>query len=137
MVFHNIKEKKEFFCLLSVFDIISEKDYFLKKFYEFNKKKNKYEPKPINDDDKRANIRIADQKKLIEKIGPYFLKKKDENGEDIYSNVFNYYYTSEEEKNLFGDFENSKNNKKEIESYKQLFISIEYKFEDQWDIIMK
>jgi hypothetical protein len=131
------KIRFKIYIRLSVFDIISEKDYFLKKFYEFNKKKNKYEPKPINDDDKRANIRIADQKKLIEKIGPYFLKKKDENGEDIYSNVFNYYYTSEEEKKSFGDFEDSKNNKKEIELFKLFKLSIEYRFEDQWDIIMK
>ena len=127
IVFNNIKEKKEFFCLLCVYDVA--------KRYLEQKGKKEYEIFDFNSNEKYGDFQHI-QEQLIKRIGPYFLKKKDENNEDIYSNVFNYYYTSEEENKIFGDFKNTENNVKEI-AFASHNFTIEYKFDEQWDIIMK
>ena len=69
---------------------------------------------------------------IKKKIEKYFLKKKNENDVEICSNSFNYYYTSDEELRLFGNFEN----KKKVIKFEQFTFNIKYNFDDQWDIIM-
>ena len=69
---------------------------------------------------------------LENKIGPYYFKKKDEEKKDVWS-VFNYYYISDEELKLFGDYDNLK---KEI-TFGNIMFSAEYQFNDPWEIIMK
>lgn len=118
IIFKNIRERKEFYCLLRVLGIImKEKNNSNIKFI--------YHEKPMN-------FNLPNKEEIIKKIEGYFIKKKDENDKEICSPTFNCYYTSEEEKELFGDFEN----KKESIQFEQFRFKIEYQFSDQWDFIM-
>ena len=118
IVFHNIKERKEFYCLICILMVIlNEKNFEEKKYYLH---------------EREMKFRLPSQTELKKKIGPYFIKKIDENEEKICSTVFNYYYTCDEEQEIFGDFENRKTDIN-FGIYK---FKIDYKFDDQWDIIM-
>ena len=119
LVFHNIKERKEFYCLISILMVILDQKNFEQKTYYFHEKENKF--------------RLPSQKELIKKIGGYFIKKVDENEQEICSTIFNYYYTSDEEKEMFGDFEN----KKKYITFGSYKFQIDYEFCKEWDIIMK
>ena len=126
--FENIKQRKEFFCLLSILDIIQHNDNYKFIEYEYEEKdeKNKKEEK------KKKKVNILNPDKIKKKIENYFIKEKNENNEEICS-IFNYYYTSNKEKEIFGD--NGKE-KKSID-YEGFKFDIEYKYNTtkQWDII--
>ena len=127
--FENIKQRKEFFCLLSILDIIQDKDN--KNFIEYNEFEEKDE-KNKKEEKKKKEIKILNPDKIKKKIEDYFMKEKNENNEEICS-IFNYYYTSNKEKEIFGD--NGKE-KKSI-NYEGFIFDIEYKYNTtkQWDII--
>ena len=118
IIFNDIKDKKQFYCLLSIFDVLlKDKNNSLLKFLYH---------------EKEMEFKLPSQNEIRKKLECYFIQKKDENNKEILSPTFNYYYTSEEEKELFGDFENRKS---QI-IFEQLKFNIEYKFNDQWDFIM-
>ena len=120
IIFKNIKEVKEFYCLLCVLRISQDKTY--NEEIEFI----------TNDPNKPLKYIFPKKEELENKIGPYFFKKKDEENKDVFS-VFNYYYRSDEELKIFGDYDNMK---KEFAIGKYMF-NAEYQFNDPWDIIMK
>ena len=107
----NIKERKEFYCLLYVYDIIK------------TNKKNE------NNFDEKFSIQIIEDLKNKQELYFYFIKDKNENNEDVYC-AFNYYYTSDQEKQKLGDFGDE-----EEKTYNVKF-KVEYgkKF---WDIIIE
>ena len=118
IIFNDIKDKKQFYCLLSIFDVLlKDKNNSLLKFLYH---------------EKEMEFKLPSQNEIRKKLECYFIQKKDENNKEMLSPTFNYYYTSEEEKELFGDFENRKS---QI-IFEQLKFNIEYKFNDQWDFIM-
>ena len=103
IIFDNIKEKKEFFCLLVfIREVSREENYFDKSFSCKNK-----------NETKNLKFRIPDKKKEAKnKLNNYFLKEQNEEGRAKYS-LFNYYYTSEDEEKVF-DESNKKINFDEI-----------------------
>ena len=116
--FTNIKERKEFYCILCILEvIINNKNYVGMKFNYHNA------PKMFN---------LPSKDILMRKIGAYFLKKMDEDNKEVCSTVIDYYYTSREEKEIFGDFE-----KQKIIKFGPFTFGIEYEFDDPWEIIMK
>ena len=119
IIFNNIKERKQFYCLLCVLRIISDETNNINMTFYYH--------------DKPMGFKLPNQERIKEKIGNYFIKKKNENDKDVISTTFNNYYTSDEEMKLFGSFENRKEEIR-FERYK---FKIEYKFRDQWDFIMK
>ena len=129
--FNNIKEKKEFYCILCLLKVKSEGKSF-KKILEEKNQKNEYK--------ENVNINLPNSDELKKILKPYFLKTKikvkDDNNNNIeeeWSCVFDYYNTTEGEKKIFGDFE-TKLNEIKFEEYQ---FKIEYNFKDQWDIIIK
>ena len=118
IIFNNIKERKEFYCLLSILGVLLEdkNNSALKFLYH----------------EKEMEFKLPSQDGIRKKLEPYFIKKLDENNKEISSPTFNFYCTSEEEKDLFGDFENRKS---QI-VFEKLKFNIEYKFNDQWGFIM-
>ena len=118
IVFKNIKEKKEFFCILCILEIIINPNNYTNIAFYYHNQQRKY--------------KLPLKEVLKKKLGPYFLKKKDENNKEVCSTVINYYYTSKEEEEIFGDYKS----KKKIKFGPFTFI-IEYQFDDQWEIIMK
>ena len=118
IIFNDIKERKQFYCLLLILDVLlkDKNNSPLKFLYH----------------EKEMEFKLPSQEEIKKKLEPYFIQKKDENNKEICSPSFNYYYTSEKEKELFGDFDNRKS---QI-IFEQLKFNIEYKFNDQWDFIM-
>ena len=116
--FKNIKERKEFYCILCILEVILSKENYVGMKFNYHNQ------------DKVLNLPSKD--KLMIKIEPYFLKKLDEDNKEICSTVIDYYYTSREENILFGDFENNK-----TINFRQFTFNIEYQFDDPWEIIMK
>ena len=119
IIFNDIKDKKQFYCLLAILGVLL-------------KDKNNTPLKFVYHE-KEMEFKLPSQGEIRKKLENYFIIKKDENNKDMLSPTFNYYYTGPEEKELFGDFENRKS--KII--FEQLKFNIEYKFNDQWDFIMK
>ena len=119
IIFNNIKEKKQFYCLLCLLRVISDERNNINMTFSYH--------------DKPMGFKLPNQERIKEKIGNYFIKKKNENDKEVISTTFNSYYTSDEEMQLFGSFENSK---EEIR-FERFKFKIEYKFRDQWDFIMK
>ena len=115
--FNNLKERKEFYCLLCIYRVLKNDKNYDK--FTLNK-----EPK--------NEIKIPNSKELRKAIEDYFLKEKNENNEEICS-IFNYYYTSEEEKNLFGDY--GKEKEKINFEGNEFEIKYEYNIEDHWNFI--
>ena len=109
----NIKEKKEFYCLLNIFEILKDKE---------NKEKISFKIGKENEKNESFNLPKIESLKNILKL--YFLQDKNEKNEDV-PTVFNYYYTDVKEKELFEDYSNKKNKFKII--YGEHF----------WDFIMK
>ena len=86
LIFSDIKERKEFFCLLYFFEEFQKEenlaDYKNIKFFSYEKFKN-----------------------LKQYLGHYFIQEQSElkAKDDIYT-VFNYYYSSEDEIKMFGEY---------------------------------
>ena len=78
-------------------------------------------------DERPMEFILPSQEIIKEKIGKYFIKKKNENNKEVCSSTFNTYYTSDEEMKLFGSFEN----KKEEIRFGRITFKIEYRFNDQ------
>jgi len=120
IMFNNIKERKEFFCLL----------IFLR---EINKKENteefsmKYKNRD-KDKDKNFKYVFPDKDSIIKKkLDKYFLKEKNEEGKEKYS-VFNYYYTSKEEIEIFGEpgSESDEVKRKTVINFDKYRFKVEY-----------
>ncbi len=115
----SIKERKEFYCLLCLYDILKNKGSETQKFKEKG-----------NEDE---YIKLPKIENLKNELELYFIKDKNENKEDVYC-VFNYYYTSDYEQNIFGEFEDKGIN------YSENDINFKCKLEyskNFWDIITK
>ena len=126
IIFKDIKERKEFYCLLCIIKVLikynkeeNKNDKSLKKEYTYDN--NKEKPK----------IELPNSELLQKDIKDYFLKEKNENDEEICS-IFNYYYESEEEKNMFGEWKDGTEKKIDFEKLK---FKIKYKNENPWNII--
>ena len=120
IMFNNIKERKEFFCLL----------IFLR---EINKKENteefsmKYKNRD-KDKDKNFKYTFPDKDYIIKKkLDKYFLKEKNEEDKEKYS-VFNYYYTSKEEIEIFGEpgSESDEVKRKTVINFDKYRFKVEY-----------
>lgn len=111
IVFDNLKEKKEFYCILCfINEIIKEENYSDKSFVV--KKEN---------ESKTFKFIFPDKKQEIKrKLDNYFLKKSNENKKEK-PDIFDYYYTSEEERKFFNESE------KKIE-FNNFKINYEYSF---------
>ena len=109
IIFDNLKEKKEFYCLLCfIREIMKEENYFDR---SFNIKREK--------ESKTLKYRFPDKdQKAKQKLSNYFLKKTNEEKKERFF-LFNYYYTSEEEQKVFDE------SKKMIE-FNGLKINYEY-----------
>ena len=131
IIFNNIKEKKEFFCLMKFIEIKSQKiSFYIKKEIE---KENK---KEIIKEEKTFELPYQNETKNI--IGEYFLRTIDENNKEMYSSVFDYYYTSNEEAIKFNDKEISiKFKEPKSSSDVEVKIRVSYNYKDQWNIIME
>ena len=115
----SIKERKEFYCLLCVYDILKNEGI---KTQEYQQKENN-----------NKKIYLKKKAEFKNKLELYFMKDKNENNEDVYC-VFNYYYTSDNEQKIFGDFKD-----KEItytENNTNFKCKLEYS-KNFWDIITK
>ena len=87
IVINNKKELKELYCTMCILDIIKNDGNFIKEELSAPKA-NKYK-----------TIKLP-KKSIIEKeIGNYFLKEKNEEDKEVYTEM-NYYYTSEGEINM-------------------------------------
>ena len=96
IIINDIKEIKELFCMLSIFKIISIKGNWFKEILLVNK---------VN-----KEIELPIKEKFEEEIGEYFMKDKNQEDKEVYSE-FNYYFTSPEEEKMF------KTKKIEINNY--------------------
>ena len=114
IMFNNIKERKEFFCLLM----------YLR---EINKDGNteeinfKYRERPIK-------FIFSDKEHIIKKkLDKYFLKEMNEEKKEKYS-AFNYYYTSKEEIELFGEpgSERDEAKRKTVINFDKYRFKVEY-----------
>ena len=93
-IFNNLKEKKQFYCLLC----------FLREV----KKEVKYHEKALNLNGKKYRFMVPDKNNDIKKnLNSYFIMEKNEEQGNIPCE-FNYYYTNKEEMELFGDEEINK-----------------------------
>ena len=84
IVYNNI-ELKELFCILSVAKVISDKKSWIKE--------------KINESNKIKEIELPNKNNIEKEIGNYFLKEKNEEEKEMYSE-FNCYYESIEEENM-------------------------------------
>ena len=108
IIFDNIKERKELYCILCFWkEIKIEKNYYEKK-YKFKGGKVNYIFFDKNDETKK-------------KLANYFLKELDEEKKDQITSL-NYYYTSEEEKRLFDKKPN------EVINFENFKFKVEYSF---------
>ena len=128
IIFSDIKERKEFYCLLKFFEEMQNNNNF--KDYEIPKQKEK--------------IKFLSSEKfktLKQNLGHYFYQEKSElkQNDDFYT-VFNYYYSSEDERNMFGEYGKEKDEIK-FGKYK---LKIEYldnsegnelKVVDPWEVL--
>ena len=96
LIFSDIKERKDFYCLL----------YF---FEEFQKEENLADY-IINKEKKIQFFSHEKFKNLKQNLGLYFIQEQSElkTKDDIYT-VFNYYYSSEDEIKMFGEYGKEKN----------------------------
>ena len=129
IIIKDIKERKEFFCILLIFRKIKE-DANDSRIFLFTKNGTNSKEEP-----EKSKFNIPNFENSIE---PYFLKEKNEINEDICS-IFNYYYTSKEENELFGELgkEKDKIEFKTNEGKMNFTFNIEFKYknENYWDFI--
>ena len=87
IIFDNIKERKELYCILCFWREIKIEKNFLEKKFKYRGSK--------------VNYMFFDKKEETkQKLSKYFLKETDEEKNEPITSI-NYYYTSEEEKRLF------------------------------------
>ena len=105
IIFDNLKERKEFYWLLCFWGEIKKDDNYDKKYF-FKKSQKKF-----RFPDKNNNVR--------KKLTKYIIKEANEEKKDKFCSL-NYYYVSDEEKELF-----SNNTNEEID-YKGFKFNVEY-----------
>ena len=116
IIINNVKERKEFYCLMQVLMFAEDIDSYKNYSYKYHDK-----GEPINLPNK-------------EKLKNYFLKEKNEDDKEILS-VYNYYYISEDEKNKFGEI-GKQGEEKNCEFGKNKF-KIKFNYKDPWKFIME
>ena len=77
----------------------------------------------------KKEVGLPKSEEIQKEIKPYFLKEINENNEEICS-IFNYYYESKGEKDLFGEYVEDK--EVNFEGFK---FNIEYENKNPWEII--
>ena len=113
IIFSDIKERKEFYCLLYFFEEMQNESNFTE--YTLTKTK-----------DKITFLSYDKLKILKQNLGLYFIKEKSElKQEDDFYTVFNYYYSSEDEIKMFGEYGKENKVNKEIKFGDYIF-KIEY-----------
>ena len=121
IIFDNIKERKQFYCLLCFLrEVNREANYSDKSFTLIIPKGDSNMEKPVRFmlPDKNGDIK--------KKLDKYFIKELNDESREQFS-VFNYYYTDEEEKKLFGE-----ENKGEVE-FDEFKFKFEYSTESEKD----
>ena len=86
IIINNIKELKEFYCTLCVLRVLVKPENWIKEEVSVQGSK-------IKD----IAIKLPSKKKIENEIENYFIKEKNEEGKECYSEI-NYYYSSFEEK---------------------------------------
>jgi hypothetical protein len=112
IIFDNIKERKEFFCLLIFYKEINDKKNSESISFSFKEQSGSF-----SFPDKDLKIR--------KQLYKYFIKEENEEKKDKYS-IFNYYYTSPEEIQLFGKPGTEKDEKNKIIEFDDLKFRVEY-----------
>ena len=121
IVFQNIKERKEFYCILCFANIIMDKNNFedLQILYHSEEKYYNFPKKEL----------------ILSEISKYYVKKENEENQKVCSYVFNYYYTSKEEEVIFKVLDKNNNTIKiGLFTFK---IENKFDYDYEWDIIMK
>ena len=88
VIINNIKELKEFCCTIRVLRLLLNEKKYVKERLTFAGNKNNFN-----------EIKLPDKKEMEYEIGAFFLKEKNEDEKDCYSEL-NYYYISEEEETI-------------------------------------
>ena len=109
IIINNVKELKEFYCTLCVLRVLIKDDWIMEKVCVQGSKKN-------------FDILLPNKKCIEKEIGNYFIKDKNEEEVDCYSEM-DYYYSSFEEKKMVKDKEIN------IQGY-QFYLDL--KFEDEY-----
>ena len=86
IIINNIKELKEFYCTLCVLRVLVKAENWIKEEVSVQGSKNR-----------DIAIELPSKKKIENEIENYFIKEKNEEGKECYSEI-NYYYSSFEEK---------------------------------------
>ena len=121
-IINNIKERKEFYILLCIYDVISKND----------KKCEKIMIRAGKQNDKQITINFYEDTQIFKEIlEKHFLKTINEENEDVYSKI-NYYYISEEEIEIFGE----PGKEKQKISFKDFNFKIEYSNNNIFDILL-
>ena len=116
---NNVQERKEFYCLMKVLEFIDGKSE-IKYSYKYH--------------DNGNSIFLPDKEELKKKIQDYFLKEQNEDENEILS-VYNYYYTSDEEKDCFGEIGEEKDGKNC--KFGEFNFKIKFNYKDPWKFIME
>ena len=87
IIFDDIKERKEFYCLLIFFEKLLDENNYTK--YSAGKNKIKF-------------LNVENLKVLKKFLSDYYIKENNEEGK-LEPSVFNYYYTSDDELKRFGE----------------------------------
>ena len=82
----------------------------------------------------QISIFLPKKEELRKKIQDYFLKEQNEEGKEILS-VYNYYYTSDEEKDCFGEIGEEKDGKNC--KFGEFNFKIKFNYKDPWKFIME
>ena len=109
IIINNVKELKEFYCTLCVLRVLIKDNWITEKVC-VQGTKNNYE------------IKLPNKISIEREIGNYFIKDKNEEEVDCYSEI-DYYYSSFEEKKMVKD------KKINIEGYQ---FYLDFKFEDEY-----
>ena len=123
IIINSVKERKEFYCLMQVLMYVERESY---KNYSY-----KYHGRS-------DSINLPNKEELKKRIQDYFLKEQNEDEIEILS-VYNYYYTSDDEKGHFGEIGNEEKIKIcEFGENKFKFkFNIEFNYKDPWKFIME
>jgi hypothetical protein len=100
IIINNVRELKEFYCILSIYKVIMDKKNWIKEKVIANKS--------------QKEIELPNKNIIEREIGAYFLKDINEDEKEVYSE-FNYYYSSQ------GEIKMLENKKYEINGYKYYF----------------
>ena len=122
IVINNVKERKEFYCLMKVFEFIEDGKSYKTYTYKYHGNNNN-------------SIILPNKEELKKRIQDYFLKEYNEDEKEILS-VYNYYYNkNDDEKEKFGEIGVEKNIKNC--KFGSFTFNIEFKYEDPWKFIME